>query len=66
MRKTYSGEYKRKAAALVLEGEFTVKQVYKDLNYTKTHCIAGFEKQKIMDNEHFQEKGAETGLAKIS
>ena len=31
MRKTYTGEYKRKAVALVLEGQFTVKQVYQEL-----------------------------------
>ena len=31
MRKTYSGEYKRKAVALVLERKFTVKQVCKEL-----------------------------------
>ena len=31
MRKTYTGEYKRKAVALVLEGQFTVKQVCQEL-----------------------------------
>ena len=31
MRKTYLGEYKRKAVALVLERKFTVKQVCKEL-----------------------------------
>ena len=31
MRKTYTKEYKHKAVALVLEGEFTVKQVCQEL-----------------------------------
>ena len=31
MRKTYTGEFKRKAVALVLEGQFTEKQVCQEL-----------------------------------
>ena len=31
MRKTYTGKYKWKAAGLVLEGQFTVKQVCQEL-----------------------------------
>ena len=31
MRKTYTGEFKRKAVVLVLEGQFTVKQVCQEL-----------------------------------
>lgn len=45
MRKTHTGEYKRKAVALVLEGQFTVKQVCLELElHENTYCIAGFRR----------------------